>query len=114
MKSLFIISLLSLMSFVSFSQYKKIQEVEFSVQGNCGMCQARIETAALISGVKQATWDKSTQSLKVIYRADKIDIMEVHKAVAKVGHNTSLVKAEESDYKKLPYCCAYIENSNVH
>ena len=96
-----------------FSQ-DKIVETKFGVQGNCEMCRERIENAALIKGVKKAEWDKHTQSITVLFRPDKVDVLDIHKAIAAVGHNTNIVKAKEENYKKLPYCCAYIENPNVH
>ena len=98
----------------AFSQDKNIIETEFKVSGNCGMCEARIENAALIKGVKLAEWNKEKQSLKVVYRSDKVDIIDIHKAVAKAGHDTSIIKAENEDYDKIPYCCSYRENFNVH
>lgn len=99
---------------ISIGQSSNIVETEFKVSGNCGMCQVRIENAALIKGVKKAVWDKENQSLKVIYRSDKVEILDIHKAVAKAGHDTSIIKAEDAVYSKIPYCCSYRENPNVH
>jgi copper chaperone CopZ len=93
---------------------KKIETAEFSVQGVCGMCQERIEKAALIKGVKLVEWDKDTQKVKVIYATKKVEIDDVHKAIAGVGHDTELVKAEDEAYAKLPDCCAYRDGVEVH
>ena len=92
----------------------KIVTTEFSVQGVCGMCQARIEKAGLIKGVKLVSWDKDAQKVKVIYSAKKTKLEDIHRAIAGVGHDSDLVKAEEKDYKTLPDCCAYRDGVKVH
>ena len=81
--------------------------VKIKVYGNCGMCETRIEKAAnSINGVTSAEWDKSTQMLAVTM-GENTDEMAVHKAVAKVGHDTDKVKADKAVYNDLPGCCKY-------
>jgi len=92
----------------------KIQTVKFMVQGNCDMCKERIENAALIKGVKVVNWDKMTDSLTVIYRIDKVELDDVHRAVADAGHDTEKVKASDEVYRNLPACCAYRDESHKH
>lgn len=113
MKKLLIITSFIFSYSILFAQ-DKIVETKFEVRGNCGMCEERIENAALIKGVKKAEWDKKSQTITVLFRSDKVEILEIHKAIAAVGHNTNIIKAKEEDYKKLPFCCAYIENPNIH
>ena len=96
------------------AQNSKIVETEFEVSGNCSMCQIRIENAALLAGVKKVDWDKETKMLHLIYREDKVDIMDVHKSIAGAGHDTSLLKADSKAYSKLPACCSYKDHSNTH
>lgn len=96
------------------AQDKNILETEFKVTGNCSMCQARIHLAASIKGVKKAEWDKNSQMLKVIYRSDKVEIIDIHRSIAKAGHDTSILAAEKQAYDKLPHCCAYRDNHEVH
>jgi hypothetical protein len=79
----------------------------FKVFGNCDMCKARIEKAALsVSGVKSAAWDKGTKLLKVDLKSGS-NIEDVQKAVAKAGHDTEKFKAEDKVYNGLPGCCKY-------
>ncbi len=83
------------------------ETVKIKVYGNCGMCETRIEKAAnSINGVTSAEWDKSTQMLAVTM-GENTDEMAVHKAVAKVGHDTGKVKADKDVYNGLPGCCKY-------
>ncbi len=79
----------------------------FEVLGSCGMCKARIEKAATsVKGVNSAVWNSESKILKVDIGKD-ININEVHKAIAKAGHDTKMHKADNSVYNKLPMCCQY-------
>lgn len=84
-----------------------IDTILFKVEGNCGMCKERIENAASIKGVKRAEWNIETKMLEIIYRTDKVDTQEVHKAIADAGHSTEKIEANEKAYKNLPACCSY-------
>ena len=77
------------------------------------MCEKRIEKAALIKGVKMAEWDKQTQMLTVHFSA-KVKEEDIHKAVAKVGHDTDLLKAKDEVYQTLNACCKYRDGQEVH
>lgn len=92
----------------------KIETVKFEVKGVCNMCKDRIENAAIIKGVKFAEWDKATDTLTVIYRKDKLDIIKVHKSIAEVGHTTDRVECNMEAYNKLPACCAYMGDIEKH
>ncbi len=85
-----------------------LEKTSFAVQGNCGMCENRIEKAAQsVEGVKKAKWDKATDKLTVYYPKGKVDMMAVHKAIADAGHDTSKKKASDDTYASLPGCCKY-------
>lgn len=89
---------------------------EFKVYGNCGMCESRIEKAANgVEGVIKADWDKTTKQMVVEFDDSTTNTEVIHKAIAKVGHDTDMVRAEDTVYNDLPGCCQYdrasIENS---
>lgn len=96
------------------SSEKKIQETQFKVSGVCGMCEARIEEAATIKGVKLADWDKHTQLLTIVFNPRKTDLKTVQQAVADAGHDTEKVSAKLEHYQKLPGCCQYRDGIKVH
>ncbi|GAB4318145.1 MAG: hypothetical protein Kow00127_10110 [Bacteroidales bacterium] len=105
--------------FISFNhsaeaQQKKVVTEKFTVSGVCGMCEKRIEKAALIKGVKMADWNKETKELTVIYKPSKVSLDEIHKAVAKAGHDTGKVTASDEVYAKLPACCRYRDGVEPH
>ncbi len=87
---------------------QKGEVTSFKVYGNCGMCENRIEKAALgVEGVNSADWDKETKMLKLTCDVSKAKVEKVHKAIAKVGHDTDKAKADDEVYSNLPACCKY-------
>ena len=116
MKTILVISIFTVFTLYSFSQDRssKVETTKFEVKGVCDMCKERIENAALIKGVKWVEWDKATDTLTVIYRKDKLDILDVHKSVAEVGHTTDKVECNMEAYNKLPACCAYMGDVEKH
>lgn len=91
-----------------YAQTETSKTEEFKVYGNCGMCEARIEKAAKsLDGVSTANWNKENKMIEVKYDPAKVEVMDIHKAIAKVGHDTDMVKAKDKTYDKLPGCCQY-------
>ncbi len=104
-KFLSIISLFLLSSVALFAQDKT---EKLKVYGSCGMCETRIEKAVNgLEGVSSAEWDKETKMLEVKFNSSKTDVHKMHKAVAKVGHDTDKHKAKDEVYENLPGCCKY-------
>ncbi len=101
---------LFLVMFSIQSQEKKNKNAKytFEVNGNCEQCQSRIQKAAYsVTGVKTANWNIETHQLSLILNEEKTNILEVKKAIAKVGHDSDEVKATAADYEKLHSCCKY-------
>ncbi len=86
----------------------KNAKVEFQVSGNCAMCKKRIEKASMkVSGVKSSVWNVESGVLKLIINEEKTTVLNIHKAIAKAGHDTDALKANDLDYAKLHACCQY-------
>ena len=78
------------------------------VAGNCEMCKARIEKAALTQvGVLKAIWDKDSKLLTIGYDAAATSRDAIEKAIAVKGHDTEHHRAHEETYNTLPACCHY-------
>ncbi len=89
-----------------FAQNKKTEE--FKVYGRCGMCETRIEKAVdAVPGVVKSDWEQKTQMLTVTYKSKKVEAIAIHKAAAKVGHDTDLKRADDKVYDALHGCCHY-------
>ncbi len=88
-----------------------MEHVMFKVYGNCEMCKDRIETAAKsVAGVNTAMWDMDTKEIHVNYNKDKTTVEAIHNAIARIGHDTDLEKADDDVYNNLPECCLYRNN----
>ncbi|HSG67868.1 MAG TPA: heavy-metal-associated domain-containing protein [Bacteroidales bacterium] len=108
MKTKMITTLVMMLIGVSIVFAGENKTEKFKVYGNCGMCEKRIENAVSgLDGVVSADWDKETEMIEVTYDPEKVKLEGIHKAIAKVGHDTDTVKAEDDVYNDLPGCCKY-------
>ena len=99
---------------VSGSALAQTAEVSFWVDGVCGMCEKRIESALLnTSGVRFADWSKENHLVKVAFSPKKLSEQKLHEIVAAAGHDTQKVKANDEAYAKVHSCCKYRE-LNAH
>ena len=99
---------LAFLLIASISVFAQSKKEKIEIKGNCGMCKNRIEKAALsVTGVSKAAWDQETKMLSLTYNESKTDLDKIELAIAKVGHDTPLHKANIEAYNKLPACCKY-------
>ncbi len=114
MKSILVIAIV-LAGFSNLQAQKETtKKEEFKAYGNCGMCKDRIEKAAKsVDGVSSAKWSSKTEILKVTYDASKTNIDKIQQAVADVGHDTDLKRADDKVYDNLHGCCKYDRPENV-
>lgn len=89
------------------SASKVVQTDSVFVAGVCDMCKERIENAALIKGVKKATWNKKNQYLTIIYKPSKVSLDKIEDEIVKAGHDTKSKTALDKNFDKLPACCDY-------
>lgn len=110
MKNIIIVMLLTFVGFTAQAQEKKNKNAKYSIEvnGNCEQCKKRIEKAAYsVSGVKSAVWNVDDHILHLILNEEKTSVLDVKKAIAKVGHDTDDAKATQEDYDNLHSCCKY-------
>ena len=110
MKKLVLIVLVAFLGLNVSAQEKpnKNKKVQVEVNGNCEMCEKRIEKAAFsVKGVKSAEWHADHQDLHLIIDETKCNILDVEKAIAKAGHDTQDIKATDEEYDKVHGCCKY-------
>ena len=102
---------LSIFLFSNFSAQTKTFKAK--VEGNCGMCKERIETAVKADkNVKSADWSMSKKVLTVSYDASKTDKKAILKSVAEVGHDNEMFRASDKVYDELDSCCQYDRPEN--
>lgn len=122
MKKIILVFSLFLIGFSVQSQEvkkNKNAKISFKVDGVCGMCKKRIETAALkTKGVKFAIWSVETHQLNLIMDERKSDVATVQKNILEVGHDILLEEdkklvAETEAYNSVHPCCKYREDEIV-
>lgn len=103
-----ILSLVSMFLLGSGVAFAQVKTEKFEVKGNCGMCEDRIEKAAKsVDGVTTADWNQETKMLELSFDESKSSVQKVQLAIAKVGHDTPMHKADDDVYNALPGCCKY-------
>ena len=110
MKKIIVVVLLLFVGISSVAQVKKNKNAKHitEVNGNCEQCQKRIQKAAFsVDGVKSAVWNIESHQLTVIINEEKCSLLDVKKAIAKAGHDTVEVRANDEVYKNLHHCCLY-------
>lgn len=119
MKKIILIAIVSILSFTANAQEKnKNAKVTFEVDGVCGMCKKRIETAALkTKGVKFALWNVKTHQLNLIMDERKVEVGTVQQNIANVGHDIILkdkkITATLKAYNSVNPCCKYRDEKVV-
>ena len=116
MNKIIFLFFLSMIGFSLQSQEVKVNKnakISFEVDGICGMCKKRIETAALKSkGVKFAIWNVKTHQLNVIMDERKTDVAMIQSNILKVGHDVvgfdaQKIEATTEAYNTVHPCCRY-------
>ena len=78
------------------------------VNGDCGMCKKKIETACFgLKSLKSANWDDEKLTLIVSYDPKSTSADAILKRVALVGYDNEKYKAADKAYFKLHGCCQY-------
>lgn len=100
---LFLFLVFTCLTQLSFAQKK----LDIWVNGACGMCKERIETASMqIMGVEKAVWDVNTKILSLKINKDFYED-DLHTHIASVGHDTRKALAADDVYNDLTGCCLY-------
>ena len=110
MKKLVVLFLVGIFSVSMMAQEKKNKNksITFKVNGNCEMCEKRIEKAAFsIKGVKSADWHSDHQDIHLIFDENKCTAKDVAKAIALVGYDNQFYKTTDKLYEELHGCCQY-------
>ena len=104
-QTLFVVSFVVFSNLVS-AQQAKIETVQLSTSGQCGMCKERIEAAlAFAPGIQFVELSMVDMALTVKYKTKKIDLQGVKKLVSDLGYSAGDMKANEDAMNKLPMCC---------
>ena len=84
------------------------KEEKFTVYGNCGMCEKKIEgSLADVEGVASADWDVESEEMTVKFDPDVISLDDIKQKIADVGYDSDSHRAKDKVYEELHGCCKY-------
>lgn len=95
------------------SGMKNARTVTVHVNGDCGMCEPRIEKAAFVKGEAEADWDVDAKTARITYDSVRTDLDAVLKRIAHAGYDSEKFLAPDAAYAALPGCCQY-ERTDKH
>ncbi len=95
------------------AQMKHARTVSVHVNGDCGMCETRIEKAALVKGEAEADWDVDTKTARITYDSTRTTLDAVLQRIAQAGYDSEKYLAPDAAYAALPGCCQY-ERTDKH
>jgi mercuric ion binding protein len=107
MKTFQLFSFVALFLTMSLAAFSQSRIDSFSVSGNCGMCKANIEKAAVAAGANTASWDAETKQLTVKYRSSSTNTAKIQQKIADAGYDNAGFKTTTAAYQKLHACCQY-------
>ena len=77
------------------------------INGNCGMCEETIETAADVDGLSMADWEKTTRNAVITYDSTRTSTHAILQRIATAGYDNQEFVADDAAYENLPMCCQY-------
>lgn len=86
---------------------KHAKTATVSINGNCGMCEKRIESAGNRDGLAKVAWDKETRQATITYDATKTSVREILKRISLSGYDSDTFTAPDEAYDNLHECCQY-------
>lgn len=112
-KNLLSIASASLLLSSCSAQMKNARTETVHVNGDCGMCEPRIESAAFVKGEAEADWDVDTKTARITYDSVRTTLDAVLKRIAQAGYDSEKFLAPDAAYAALPGCCQY-ERTDKH
>ena len=88
------------------AQTEKIAKINIKVSSQCNECKETIEKAlAFEKGIKSASVDLETNTVKVTYRTAKTSPENIRKAISEAGYDADDIAANPKSYENLSDCC---------
>lgn len=107
MKLSIIIAAIFSLAINSNEAFSQETDTTLIVNGVCGMCEEKIEKAALNEGAEKADWDVESHVLTLSFDSEKTSLESISEAINKVGYDTEFESAGEEAYNGLHPCCKY-------
>ncbi len=92
---------------------KNAKTITLRIDGDCPMCETRIEQVAFVKNEAEVDWVVETHMARVTFDSTRTDLAAIMQRVAHAGYDNELYLAPKQAYDKLPGCCQY-ERTLVH
>jgi len=89
------------------AQMKNTRTVALRIDGDCGMCEKRIEDAGDVKNVAQVNWDPDTKQATIAFDSTRTNLDAILKRISLAGYDTPNYLAPDAAYAQLPSCCQY-------
>lgn len=89
------------------AQIKNAKTETVKINGNCGMCESKIEEAGNLKKSAEVDWNKDTKTATITYDSTTTSKDEVLKRIALAGYDSEEFLAPDDVYAELPGCCQY-------
>ncbi|HNR53820.1 MAG TPA: DUF3347 domain-containing protein [Flavobacteriales bacterium] len=91
----------------STAAIKNALSVTVLVDGDCPMCETRIEKAAFVKGEAAADWDVDAKTARITIDSTRTTVDAVLRRIAEAGYDNANYLAPDKAYAGLPGCCQY-------
>ncbi|MBP6574932.1 MAG: heavy-metal-associated domain-containing protein, partial [Flavobacteriales bacterium] len=112
-KSLLTICSLLLLLASCSAQMRNMRTATVHVNGDCGICEPRIEKAAFVKGEAEADWDVDAKTARITFDSVRTTLDAVLQRIAQAGYDSEKYLAPDAAYAALPGCCQY-ERTDKH
>ncbi|MEZ4738856.1 MAG: heavy-metal-associated domain-containing protein [Flavobacteriales bacterium] len=92
---------------------KNAKTISLRIDGDCPMCEERIERVAFVKNEAEVDWVVETHLARVTFDSTRTSLDAIMQRVAHAGYDNELYLAPKQAYDKLPGCCQY-ERTLVH
>ncbi|MBK7483272.1 MAG: hypothetical protein IPI72_11145 [Flavobacteriales bacterium] len=89
------------------SGIKNARTVTVKIDGDCPMCETRIEQVVFVKNEAEVDWVVETHMARVTFDSTRTDLAAIMQRVAHAGYDNELYLAPKQAYDKLPGCCQY-------
>lgn len=89
------------------AQMKNTRTAALRIDGDCGMCEKRIEDAGNVKNVAQVNWDPDTKQATIAFDSTRTNLDAILKRISLAGYDTPNYLAPDAAYAQLPSCCQY-------
>jgi copper chaperone CopZ len=106
-KILLTIIAMGILRIATAQQINNAQQVTVRIDGDCPMCEKRIENVGSVPEEALVDWDWEEKTAVITYDSTRTDLVAILQRIAAEGYDTEQMLATDEAYEALPSCCQY-------